>query len=230
MAERKLDYNVPSNSFAQSQPVQQLPAPVTPGKKELPKFDKVVNSAATLKQPTKTEQRLETGKNAVKSVMENTIKPSLKDMVLNALWTGLSLIFFPDGSRRPSGGGWAPASRVTYYGNSQYNSYSSYYRSPAAQPTVASANEPIFRNPILATPQEANAVIDAMRDCIMQYGFANWATLYDLSGMDSNNWAGTTKYGWTSVNGFMVGTVHLPDGRMGYEIRTPKSSPIEDTN
>ena len=194
----------------------------------VPKVEKVVTGNVVLKPKSKGEQFAEDGKAAIKSVVENTIAPSIKDMILNAIWNGLSLIFFPDGSRRPRNSS-TPAGSV-YYGSS-YTSYGSYYNRSSAPTQVkpVSVTEPAFRNPLMASMQDANAVIDAMRDTIRTYGFATWSTLYDLCGMDNQNWAGTTKYGWTSVESTIISTVALTDGSIAYELRMPKASPIDDT-
>ena len=210
------EYKTPANSFAarngQVQP------------QETPKAAKVVSGKVVLKTPSRAEKLKEDGKNALKSVIVNTIAPSVKDLILNAVWNGLSMVFFPDGSRKPSG--YSPASRVSYYGGSTYHGYGSYYD---AQPKIVNVSEPAFRNPIMASMGDANAVIDAMRDTIRTYGFATWGTLYELCGMDSQNWQGTTKYGWTSVESTTIATVHTADGQIAYELRMPKASPIDDT-
>ena len=216
------EYKTPSNSLASKGAPQQ---PVAK-----PAVQKVVSGAVTLKQPTRAEKFKEDGKNALKSVMANTVAPSIKDLILNAIWNGLSMIFFPDGSRRPRSGG-TPAGSV-YYGSSSYNNYGSYYQygrsATTQQPKVVSTVDPLFRNPVLCSMADASAVIDAMRDTIRTYGFATWATLYDLCGMDSQNWQGTTKYGWLSVEQTVINTVHLESGQIAYELRMPKASPIDD--
>ncbi len=211
------EYNFPNNSIASK-------GTLTTTKQDPPKPAKVVQNAVELKKPTKSEKLKEDAKNSMKSVMANTIGPGIKNMILNALWSGLSMIFFPDGSHRPSDG-YSPASRI-YYGQSAYNNYGSYYKNPV-QPRTVNISEPAFRNPILGTMQDASAVIDAMRDTIHMYGFATWGTLYDLCGMDSANWQGTAKYGWTSVEATTIQQVTLADGRMGFELRMPKASPID---
>ena len=208
----EVQYNTPSNSLKSKQPV------VENHKKA------VVSGNVVLKEKTKSEKFRENVKNASKNVMINTVAPSIKDLILNAIWNGLSMIFFPDGNHRPISGR-TNASSV-YYGGG-YTSYGSASRNQ--QPKIASITEPTFRNPLMASIQDANAVIDAMRDCIATYGFVTWSDLYDLCGMDSQNWQGTTKYGWTSVESTIVSTVHTANGEIAYELRMPKASPIDDT-
>lgn len=214
------EYITPSNSNAS----KNVPALSSDG---IPKQDKVISGNAKLKEPTKAEKLKEDSKNALKSVMTNTVGPSIKDMILNAVWNGLSMIFFPDGSHRP--GGYTSAGKV-YYGASTYNNYGSYYNSGKPQvPKAHSPVDPVFKNPIVLSIQDANEVINHMRAIIEQYGFATWATLYDLCGMDTPNWQGTTKYGWTSVEYTTIATIHTADGQIAYEIRMPRSSPIDDS-
>lgn len=208
----EINYSTPSNSNTQKKP-------------EPPKVNKVVTSEVTLKKPSRGEKLKEEAKASFKNVMTNTVAPSIKDLILNAIWNGLSMIFFPDGSHRPTYGS-TPASRVSYYNNA-YNRYGSYYDRNQPKATVSIA-EPAFRNPLMGSIQDANAVIDAMRDTIHTYGFATWSTLYDLCGMDSANWQGTTKYGWTSIESTTISTVHTADGQLAYELRMPKACPIDD--
>lgn len=209
----EINYSTPSNN------AQRKPEP--------PKANKVVTSEVKLKKPSKTEKLKEEAKASFKNVMANTVAPSIKDMILNAIWSGLSMIFFPDGSHRPASYGSTPASRVSYYNNS-YNRYGGYYYDHNQPKATVNVAEPAFRNPLMGSIQDANAVIDAMRDTIHQYGFATWSTLYDLCGMDSANWQGTTKYGWTSIESTTISTVHTADGQLAYELRMPKACPIDD--
>lgn len=221
------EYKTPSNSLRSKEIGTTATASAKP--EERKSLQKVVQGNAQLKEKTRAEKLKETSKSAFKSVMVNTVVPHVKDTILSAIWNGLSMIFFPDGAHRPVGGS-SPASRV-YYGSSSYNSYGSYYgRSNPAQTEAQKiiAGTPAFRNPLLASINDANAVIDSMRAVIAQYGFATWSDLYDLCGMDTANWQGTTKYGWTSVESTMISTVTTANGQIAYELRMPKASPIDD--
>ena len=218
MAEVK--YNTPSNSLAIKNNNT-----VVPAKTEQPKVNSVVAGKVALKEKTKSEKLKENSKNALKTVITNTIAPSVKDLILNAIWNGLSMIFFPDGHQRPFS--FTLASRVNY-GSSGYSSYSSYYGRGNNQPKVINAVEPAFKNPILYNIDDARLVIDAMRQVINEYGFATWSTLYDLCNIDTHNWQGSTKYGWVSVESTMIDTVYDANGVMAYELRMPKASPIDD--
>ena len=215
------EYQTPNNSFAS----KGVPQTTTP---ERPKVEKVVEGKVTLKEKSKFEKVKEDGKSALKNVMTNTVAPSVKDLVLNTIWNWLSMIFFPDGSRRPTYS--SPASRVSYY-NSGYSNYGSYYDragNGTYKPKVVNMSEPAFKNPLMASISDANAVIDAMRGTIEQYGFATWSTLYDLCGMENANWQGANKYGWTSVESTTIATVYTADGQMAYELKMPRCSPIDD--
>lgn len=222
MAER--NYNTPGNSL-NVRPAVSSTSQQTDG---APKVNKVIKGTATLKKQTKGEKIAEASKSAFKNVMANTVAPSIKDLILNAIWNGLSMIFFPDGSHRPAGYGYGtPASKVSYFSGG-YNNYGGYY-GQKQQPKAFNVSEPAFRNPLMGSIQDANAVVDAMRNVIREYGFATWSTLYDLCGMDSANWQGTTKYGWTSIESTTISRVQTADGQMAYELRMPKASPIDDT-
>lgn len=213
------EYKTPSNSLARKE------TNITSELKEPPKTAPVA-TALGVKELSKADKLKASGKNAIKSVMTNTVAPSVKDMILNALMDGLSMIFYPDGSHR----GYGYRSPRSLYNS--YNSYSSYSSRSANTnaPRIVDvvASEPIFQNPILGSMQEARDVQNMMRDTIREYGFATWSTLYDLCHIDSNNWAGTTKYGWTNVEGMRVSTVKMADGRVGCELIMPKAFPIDD--
>lgn len=211
------EYKAPNNSFAN----KGVSAPEA--KPEVPKINKVVQGEVILKEKSKFERVKENGKNAVKNVMVNTVSPSIKDLILNTVWSWLSMMFFPDGSRRPSNTS-SPARMVTY---SNYGSY--FDRSGATKPkAVTNIVESVFKNPLMASMQDADAVLDCLRDQIAVNGYVTWATLYDLCGMDNANWQGATKYGWTSVESTMISAVRMADGDIRYEMRMPKCMPIED--
>ena len=216
MAEIKL----PPNSFAG----KGTPAKTKQGP---PKMEKVVQNEVQLKKPSKAEKLKASASSAAKNVMVNTIGPSIKDMILNAVWTGLSMIFFPDGSRKPNYN--STLSRFGY--NPTYTSYGNYYygSKPKEQvvPTVTSLQQ-VFQNPIFETMTEAKDVVDKIQEVINTYGFATWATLYEFCSIDSANWQGTNKYGWVSVVGNRIATVNLGHGRMGYELIMPKAMPVDD--
>lgn len=210
------EYNTPSNSLARKE------GAAAPTPKEPPKTAPVA-TALGVKELSKTEKLKASGKTALKSVMANTIGPSIKDMILNALMDGLSMIFYPDGSHRGYG---IRTSRSSYNNYSSYSNRGSNYNAPRIIDVVAS--EPVFQNPILGSMQEAHEVQNILRDAIREYGFVTWSTLYDLCRIESNNWAGTTKYGWTNVDNMRVATVRMADGRVGCELIMPKAFPIDD--
>lgn len=216
MAEVKL----PSNSFSGKG------APAAKPKHGPPKMEKVVGEVQ-LKKPSRSEKLKASASASFKNVMANTVAPSIKDMILNAIWSGLSMIFFPDGSRKPTYN-----STLSRFGYNPigYSAYGSYYGKPQAAPAAptVSALQQIFQNPIFASMGEARDVVDKMQETIGAYGFATWATLYEFCGIDSANWQGTNKYGWVSVVGNRIVPVNLSGGQRGYELVMPKAMPVDD--
>lgn len=215
MAEVKL--TAPNNSFANK---NGAPQP-TNTKPDIPTMQPVVKGPVKLKEPTKMEKLRTDAKNAGKNVMVNTVWPSIKNMILQAVNGCLSMIFFPDGSKKPVGS--SIPSMISY---TAYNSF--YDKSGQTKPRVINMSEPVFKNPIVCSMDEATDIINAMREVIATYGFARWSTLYELCGMQTTNWQGANKYGWTSVESTMINTVHDANGNVAFELRMPKASPIDD--
>ena len=203
------------NSFA-SKNLPSTQNSSTPAKEEKPKVQAVVSGKVTLKEPSRIEKLKTSGKNAAKELVTNTIFPALRDLVYRGICNFSSSMLYKDGNR-PYPNGRTPASNV-WYGGGGYTSYGSYYGQ--GQPkAIKVASDPIFKNPIVPTLDDAMAVLDGLRDCIQRYdGFVTWATLYDLCNMDSSNWQGLQKYGWTNVEATRIETVHLADGSVGYRL------------
>ena len=215
MAETKL----PGNSFAsKASPTKRLQGP--------PKQEAIVQSGVQLKKPSRSEKLKASASASFKNVMVNTVAPSIKDMILNAVWSGLSMIFFPDGSRKPT-----YTSTLSRFGyNQAYTPYGSAYGRQRQDviATPVNALRPIFQNPIFGSMAEAKEVVDKIQEVINTYGFATWSTLYEFCSIDSANWQGTNKYGWTSVVGHRVSAVNIGHGQMGYELMMPQAMPIDD--
>lgn len=69
---------------------------------------------------------------------------------------------------------------------------------------------------ILESRGEAQHVINTLRDIIDEYGMASVGDLYEIVGLDSENYQ-DHKYGWTSLN-----TAKVEPTRDGYELRFPR--------
>lgn len=215
MAERQ--FNTPNNSFA----AKNLPATTAQPENNRPRATKTV-VGATLKEPTKLEKVKDDMLKTGASVFDNTIKPSIKSMIFQAIMSGLSMIMFKDGkapaNTKFSGG------RVDY--GSRYNSGGN-FSNPKPE-TRRSVKDAAFRNPVFLSIADANDAINEMRDILKNYPFVTWADLYDICGMDSNNWQGTNKYGWVTVDSATVNQFYNSDGEIRYELVMPKAMPIDD--
>lgn len=212
MAETKL----PGNSFASKSAAPKR----TQGP---PKQEAIVRGEVQLKKPSRSEKLKTSISASFKNVMANTVAPSIKDLILNAISSGLSMIFFPDGSRKPT-----YTSTLSRFGyNPTYNSYGSYYGRQRQEVVAVNTLKPIFQSPIFASMAEAKEVVDKIQEVINTYGFATWSTLYEFCSIDSDNYQ-ATKYGWTSVVGNRIVHVTVGHGQNGYELIMPQAMPIDD--
>lgn len=209
------------NAFAQKNLPEAQNAPAQP--KEDKKVQAVVSGKVVLKEPSKLEKIKVSGKNAAIDLFNNTIVPALRDLVYRGICNFSGSMLYKDGNR-PYPNARGSASSI-WYGSERYTDYGARYGQPKA---VRVASDPIFKNPILPTMDDALAVLDGLRACIDSYDhFATWADLYDLCNMNSSNWQGLQKYGWTNVESTTINTITMADGSVGYELRMPKAIPID---
>lgn len=209
-----MDYS--SNSFKSRE---------TDKKEEMKKPNKVISGKATLKERSGAQKVADniivgSAKSTGDYILTEIIFPAIKNMVWSAISNGIHMMLFGSNSSKSSK---VRGSNIIYDGGSYRDDYTSYSRDKS-RPIARRA---IFENPILDSLEDANAVLDAMEDAISHYQYASWATLYDIIGIDTDNWQ-ANKFGWTDIRGADIATIHRTDGTIGYELRMPKASPIDD--
>ena len=148
--------------------------------------------------------------NNVKSyILFDVIIPMIKRAIVEAI----NIILYGDANRNKKSG------------MSQKISYRSYYESDDDKRRDTRASR--FRNQydydelIYDSRYEAEAVIDSMNDILKEYGAISIADLYDISGMENNNYT-LNRYGWTDISGTRA--VRTSDG---YVLTLPKASPLD---
>lgn len=149
-------------------------------------------------------------------ILHDVLIPAAKAMISDMISGGIEMLLF--GQRR--------GSRTYRDGGRSYTNYNSIsYRGqprdvrPRELSRVARARHE-FDEIVIPTRGEAEEVLSALADLVVDYGQASVADLYDLCGIDSN--FTDNKYGWTDLRGASVSRV-----RNGYVINLPRTQPID---
>ena len=108
--------------------------------------------------------------------------------------------------------------KITYrdYYNTKRRSYQYYPQSSSKErdTDICIKDEIVFN-----TREDAETVVDAMKEIIEQYGYVSVADLYDLAGLTSTY--KDHQYGWTDISDISVFS-HIIKGRDEYLICLPK--------
>lgn len=156
-------------------------------------------------------------------VVLDVLIPAAKDMVADAMSTGVERMLFGEvrsssrrgGSRR----GGSP------YGHVAYNRMSSsngppWDREPRREFSRRARSSHDFDEIILETRGEAEEVIDRLFDLVSRYEVATVEDLYELVGITGNYT--DRKWGWTDIRGAGVSRV-----RNGFLIDLPRPEPLD---
>lgn len=147
-------------------------------------------------------------------VVNNIIIPGIQNLILD----GLERIFFHNNSRRSSGN--------YYYNNQPYESY--YYGNPSYsyyqynqpdQNVNRRQNKPDYRNIIVRTKQDADAVLNQLVMRIKECQYATVADLLDLVNCPSEYT--DSDWGWMNTRGLGIRRVS-----QGFLIVVPDAQPI----
>lgn len=147
---------------------------------------------------------------SVKShILSDVVVPAIKDMLYDAVTSGLSMILGGDGRG---------VSNKRSSTNSR-DSYSQYYKQSKNTPsgsTRTKGGQYNYDDVILDSRMEAEEVLDVMQGLIEEYGMVSLADMYDAVGMTSNYT--DNKYGWYDLN-----TASISGNRgSGYFIKLPR--------
>lgn len=152
-------------------------------------------------------------------VLLDVLVPAAKDMVSDAVSTGVERMLFGDnyrGGRRPRGSGRPPS-------YTSYNRYSPMGGREREEPRALSRRGRAshdFDEIILETRVEAEEVVDRLFDLVSRYEMATVADLYDLVGVSGSYT--DDKWGWTDIRGAGVTRV-----RNGYLLDLPRPEPLD---
>lgn len=154
-------------------------------------------------------------------VVMDVIVPAAKDMLSDAISSGLDQLLFGGESR----GGRRGGTRQPNNGYVSYNRYSSNntlrpepYRGPSISKRGRATHN--FDEIILPTRVEAESVIDRLFDVVDRFEIATVSDLYELVGISGN--FTDERYGWSNLRGAGVSRV-----KNGYLLNLPRPEQID---
>lgn len=143
-------------------------------------------------------------------VVDDVLIPSIRDAIRTVLSSAVDALF--GGGERSSKRSSTRASWTTY----------SKSKTRETKPIPPWEREFEYDEVILDSRADAEKTIDALQDIIDEYGMASVADLYDIVGMDNDNWS-LNDYGWTNVR-----SARVQYTRDGFWIRMPKARPLNN--
>lgn len=155
-------------------------------------------------------------------VIADVLIPQAKDMLVEAVGTGIERMIYGDNRPRRTGGsrphvGPGPTNYTRYAdrGNNPIGRYGVANREPNASLRTQSIDDIL-----LATRVEADAVLERMYDILENYDSVSVADLHGLIGWSSTHM--DQKWGWTELHGADVRRV-----RDGYILVLPKTVSLD---
>lgn len=189
------------------------------------KIERVVETTVVRRKKPLSKRFAETfvggdAKGVLGYVMMDVLLPAAKDMVADAVSTGIERMLFGESRSTSRRTGYRPG------GSSGYVNYNRPTTHPAARreesrnisPRARSRHE--FDEIILATRAEAEEVIDRLFDLVSKYESATVADLYELVGITGNYM--DEKWGWTDLRGASIRRI-----RSGYLLDLPRPENLD---
>lgn len=182
------------------------------------KVNKVVNGDVKTRKKTKADEFADdliaqSMTSVVSDVFTEVLLPSFKNMISDAVKSGIDRLLFGDSSHRTNTNS-NPASKISY---SKYYTEQSNYR-PEVPVRRREAYD--YNNIIFNSRGDAEAVLMRMDELISKYEVVSVADLYDLAGITGDYT--DYKYGWTDIRSARIERI-----RDGYIIRMPKALPLD---
>ena len=182
------------------------------------KVNKVVNGDVKTRKKTKADEFADdliaqSMTSVVSDVFTEMLLPSFKNMISDAVKSGIDRLLFGDSSHRTNTNS-NPASKISY---SKYYTEQSNYR-PEVPVRRREAYD--YNNIIFNSRGDAEAVLMRMDELISKYEVVSVADLYDLAGITGDYT--DYKYGWTDIRSARIERI-----RDGYIIRMPKALPLD---
>lgn len=219
-----MDKEFPGNSrrvMKPSKPAEEEKTPVTAEEK---KVDRVVDTPVVRRKKPLSKRFLETffggdTHGVLGYVMMDVLLPAAKDMVADAVSTGIEKMLFGETRSSSRRGGYRPSSGTSGYVS--YNRMSSPGRREEPRTiSLRARDRHDFDEIVLATRVEAEEVIDRLFDLVSKYETATVADLYELIGTRVNYM--DEKWGWTDLRGASVRRI-----RSGYLLDLPRPENLD---
>lgn len=193
------------------------------GPNEKPLAEKVIEGKA-IRRKTPLGKRLremffaevDERQGVVEYVVGDIMIPAFKDMILDAFQQGMERTFYGRSHPRRSS-----RSSNTGSTHTNYTRYSSTNRNDRPTPIRRSRSSRDFEDVILETRNDAERVLDTLRENISRYEFTTVRELYESIGESST--PTDEKWGWVDLNDAVVR--RLSSG--GYLLDLPTPEPIE---
>lgn len=135
------------------------------------------------------------GKNVVDNVVSDVLVPALKEMITEAVSTGMErMVFGERGHTR------RPHNRPSAFGGGSYTNYTRYATPPKREerPTrPRSRSSRDFEDIIIPTRREAEVVLHELHKIMDKYELVSVRDLYELVGVEFHNT--DEKFGWTDL-------------------------------
>lgn len=221
-----MDTEFPGNSRRNLKPTEDKKVEPTPSETPEKRVERVVETTAIQRKKPLGRRFLETfvggdAKGVLGYVMMDVLLPAAKDMVADAVSTGIERMLFGDARSSSRRSGYRPGAT----GGSGYVSYNR-FSSPGVKRdehrTISSRarSRHEFDEIILATRVEAEEVVDRLFDLVSKYESATVADLYELVGISGNYM--DEKWGWTDLRGASIRRV-----RNGYLLDLPRAESLD---
>lgn len=220
--------DIPGNSRARRPPMN-VPTPTPEPEKEKHLEQITTGEVKRRKQPLgKRIREVMVGGDAQSVggyVLFDVLVPALKDTIADMVSQGIERMLFGEARSSSRRTGFRPSSSSPTIGHVSYNKVSAIppWRREDPRPTISRQARAThdFRQLILATRREGEAVISRMYDLIEQYDQVTVADLYELVG-ETGDFT-DHKYGWTreSFEGCQVRR-----DREGYLLDLPRPEPL----
>lgn len=186
--------------------------------KERPKIEKMIEGEAIQRKKPLGTRIKETftgddSRTVGHYILFDVILPAAKDMISEAVSKGIERLLFGENARGSSHSRSRP-------GYTAYNRVSTTTRAEPREISQRGRAVHDFREVILATRGEAEAVIDQLVELIKNYEVANVNDFYDMVGITGS--FTDDKWGWYDLRGARAERV-----REGYLVSLPKPEPLD---
>lgn len=190
------------------------------------KLEKIVTGKVIRRKPSLGKRLMATffgGGNTVWTyILHDILLPAAKDTITDVVSQGIERAVYGEGRSASRRTGNRPSGHAGYV---SYNRYSQPQQQRREEPRVLSRRARSthdFREIILATRTEAEAVIDALYDLVNKYEQATVADLYGLLGIPADftdeNW------GWRDISSLGQGPLRRQGG---YLLDLPQPEPLD---